>query len=282
MRIGVTIFSTDLVMDVVEVARAAEERGFASLYLPEHTHIPTSRLTPPPTGGDELADEYRRSLDPLVALGACAATTTTLRLGTGVALVAQHHPIAYAKSWATLDLLSRGRAVLGVGFGWNREEMAQHGVDYPTRREQAREHVLAMQALWRDDVASFAGEFVTVEPSWSWPKPVQQPRVPTFIGGAAGPKMFAHVSEWADGWMPIGGAGIREAMATLDDAWAAAGRSGRPEVVPFGTLPTVEKLDYYRSIGCTEVVLRLPGAGRDDVLATLDAHVEVCRSAGCL
>lgn len=282
MRIGVTIFSTDLVMDVVEVARAAEERGFASLYLPEHTHIPTSRLTPPPTGGDELADEYRRSLDPLVALGACTAATTTLRLGTGVALVAQHHPIAYAKSWATLDLLSRGRAVLGVGFGWNREEMAQHGVAYPTRREQAREHVLAMQALWRDDVASFAGEFVTVEPSWSWPKPVQQPRVPTFIGGAAGPKMFAHVSEWADGWMPIGGAGIREAMAALDDAWADAGRSGRPEVVPFGTLPTVEKLDYYRSIGCTEVVLRLPGAGRDDVLAALDAHVEVCRSAGCL
>jgi probable F420-dependent oxidoreductase len=275
MRIGVTIFSTDVVMNVVELARAAEERGFASLYLPEHTHIPTSRLTPPPTGGDDLADEYRRSLDPLVALGACAAATTTLRLGTGVALVAQHHPIAYAKSWATLDHLSEGRAVFGVGFGWNKEEMAQHGVAYATRREQAREHVLAMNALWRDEEASFAGEYVNVEPSWSWPKPVQQPRIPTFVGGAAGPKMFAHVSEWADGWMPIGGAGIREAMTSLEEAWSRAGRDGHPEVVPFGTLPTEEKLAYYREIGCTEVVLRLPGAGRDEVLAALDAHITV-------
>jgi probable F420-dependent oxidoreductase len=282
MRIGVTIFSTDVVMDVVDLARAAEDRGFASLYLPEHTHIPTSRLTPPPTGGDQLGDEYRRSLDPLVALAACASATTTLRLGTGVALVAQHHPIAYAKSWATLDHLSRGRAAFGVGFGWNREEMAQHGVTYASRREQAREHVLAMQSLWRDEVAEFHGEYVTVEPSWSWPKPVQQPRIPTFIGGAAGPKMFSHVSEWADGWMPIGGAGIREAMATLVETWVAAGRQGQPEVIPFGTLPTEEKLAYYREIGCTEVVLRLPGGDRDDVLAVLDDHVTVCRRAGFL
>lgn len=282
MRIGVTIFSTDVVMDVVELARATEERGFAAIYLPEHTHIPTSRLTPPPTGGDELPDEYRRSLDPLVTLGACAAATSTLRLGTGVALVAQHDPIGYAKAWSTLDFLSGGRAVFGVGFGWNREEMAQHGVDYATRREKAREHVLAMQSLWRDEVGSFTGEFVSVEPSWSWPKPVQQPRIPTFVGGAAGPKMFGHISEWADGWMPIGGAGIRESMSALQTSWERAGRGGRPEVLPFGTLPSTEKLAYYREIGCTEVVLRLPGAGRDDVLRALDSHVEVCRRADCL
>ena len=282
MRLGVTIFATDLVADVVEVARAAEERGFGSLYLPEHTHIPTSRLTPPPTGDETLADEYRRTLDPVVALGACAAATSTLLLGTGVALPAQHHPIEYAKAWATLDHISRGRAVFGVGFGWNREEMAQHGVEFTTRREKAREHVLAMQSLWRDEEASFSGEYVTIEPSWSWPKPVQQPRIPTLIGGAAGPKMFGHIAEWADGWMPIGGAGIRDAMAQLLVAWESAGRSGTPQVVPFGTLPDVGKLGYYREIGCTEVVLRLPAADLDTVLRTLDAHVDVCRTAGLL
>jgi probable F420-dependent oxidoreductase len=282
VRIGVTIFSTDLVGDVVEIAREAEARGFHSLFLPEHTHIPTSRLTPPPTGDDTLAEEYSRTLDPVVALAACASATSTLRLGTGVALPAQHHPIEYAKAWATLDHLSRGRAVMGVGFGWNREEMAQHGVEFATRREKVREHLLAMQSLWRDEEAAFSGEFVQIEPSWSWPKPVQQPRIPTLIGGSAGPKMFGHVAEWADGWIPIGGAGIRDAMARLGEAWAAAGRTGSPEIVPFGTLPDVGKLHYYRDIGCTEVVLRLPAADLDTVRRTLDAHLEVCRSADLL
>jgi probable F420-dependent oxidoreductase len=272
VRIGLTIFATDQTVDVVDLAREAEDRGFSSLWLPEHTHIPASRRTPAPTGDEELAEEYRRALDPPTALAACAAVTTAIRLGSGVSLVAQHDPIAYAKVWATLDHLSGGRAAFGVGFGWNVEEMEHHGVSATTRREQAREHVLAMHALWSQDEASFEGEFVRFEPSWSWPKPVQRPRIPTYIGGGAGPKMFAHVAEWADGWLPIGGAGIRDAFPRLQEAWAEAGRTGQPEVVPFGTVPSPAKLDHYASIGCTEVVLRVPAAPRDVVIPLLDEY----------
>ena len=191
MRYGVTMFATDVSIDVVELARAAEDRGFESLWLPEHTHIPLTRLTPHPSGRP-LPDEYTRSLDPLVALAAAATATTTLRLGTGILLAAQREPLVTAKAVASLDHLSGGRAALGVGYGWNEDEMNDHGVDYRTRRAVAREHVLAMQALWGDDEASFAGEHVRFGPSWSWPKPVQRgadgrPAVPVLVGGAAGP-----------------------------------------------------------------------------------------------
>jgi len=272
MELGVTIFATDLSMAPAELAREAEARGFVSLYVPEHTHIPTSRKTPPPTGDAELADEYRRTLDPWVALATAAAVTKRIRLGSGIALVAQHDAIALAKTVATLDHLSGGRAVLGVGFGWNREEMADHGVDPARRRDRVREVVLAMQALWSREVAEFVGEFVRFAPSWQWPKPVQQPRPTILLGGAAGPKLFAHLAEWADGWMPIGGAGVREALPVLRDAFTARGRD--PEtlrVVPMGILPSAEKLDYYASIGVTEAVLRLPSAPRDEVMPVLDA-----------
>src|SRR5512139_3119643 len=187
MRLGVTIHATDLAMSPVELAREAEARGFASLYVPEHTHIPTSRRTPAPTGDAELAEEYRRSLDPWAALAAAAAVTSRIRLGTGVALVAQHDPIALAKQIATVDLLSQGRVVVGIGYGWNREEMADHGIEFATRRARVREAMLAMEALWASDVASFEGEFVRFEPSWQWPKPVQRPRPPVLLGGGAGP-----------------------------------------------------------------------------------------------
>jgi probable F420-dependent oxidoreductase len=276
VRIGLTIFATDQTVDVVELAREAEGRGFSSLWLPEHTHIPAGRHTPAPTGDAELAEEYRRALDPPTALAACAAVTSTIKLGSGVSLAAQHDPIAYAKVWATLDHLSGGRAAFGVGFGWNVEEMEDHGVSYTTRREHTREHVLAMHALWSEEEASFDGEFVRFPASWSWPKPVQQPRIPTYIGGGAGPKMFGHVAEWADGWLPIGGSGIRDALALLRDAWARAGRSGEPEVVPFGTLPSPAKLDYYASIGCAEVVLRVPAGPRDVVMPILDDYAATC------
>jgi len=269
VRIGVTVFATDLTIDPVTLARAAEERGFASLYLPEHTHIPSSRLTAAPTGSDELPEEYRRTIDPLVALAAAAAITSHLGLGTGVLLAAQHDPIVTAKQIATIDWLSGGRFTLGVGFGWNREEMAGHGVEYSTRRDRVREHVLAMRALWRDEVAAFDGRYVHLEPSWQWPKPCGG-RVRTLVGGAAGAKLFAHVVEWSDGWMPIGGAGVREQLPALRRAWAAAGRVGEPEVVPFGVVPSERKLDYYRSLGIPEVVLRLPGAPRDESLRLLD------------
>src|SRR5215210_6765122 len=168
------MFVTDRTMTPAAVTRAAEERGFESFYLPEHTHIPTSRRTPPPTGDAELAEEYKRTLDPLVALTSAASATERLLLGTGIMLVAQRDPIVTAKAIATLDHLSGGRFVLGIGFGWNADELEDHGVVMKERRAVARERVLAMKALWRDDIASFDGDHVHIPPSWSWPKPVQQ------------------------------------------------------------------------------------------------------------
>ena len=271
MRIGVTMFVTDVSMPPADLARAVEERGFHSLYLPEHTHIPTSRRTPAPTGDAELADEYRRTLDPFVALTAAAAVTTRLRVGTGVSLVAQRDPIVTAKEVATLDLVSGGRFTLGVGYGWNREEMEDHGVDPATRRDRVREHVLAMQALWCNDVAAFDGTFVRFEPTWSWPKPVQRPWPPILVGGAAGPTLFAHIAEFADGWIPIGGAGLGEALPRLRDAFEGAGRDPSTlQVVPFGTVPSEGKLEHYASIGVTEVALRIPTGPADTVLPVLD------------
>lgn len=273
MELGVTIFATDRSMPPAEVAREAEARGFASLYLPEHTHIPVSRETPPPTGDEELADEYRRTLDPWVALATAAAVTRRIRLGSGIALVAQHDAIALAKTIATLDHLSGGRVVVGVGFGWNREEMGSHGVAFATRRERVRETVLAMRALWSQEEAAYQGEFVRFAPSWQWPKPVQRPRPPVLLGGGAGPKLFAHLAEWADGWMPIGGAGLRQALPALRRLLAERGRDpGALRVVPMGVLPDPAKLEYYASLGVTEAVLRLPSAPRDQVLPVLDAY----------
>ena len=267
------MFATDQTMTVPDLARAAEERGFHSLYIPEHTHIPVSRRTPPPTGAAELPHEYARTLDPFVSLAAAAAITDTIRLGTGVCLVAQREPIVTAKAIATLDLQSRGRFILGIGFGWNHEEIDDHGVDYGTRRDRAREHMLAMKALWASDVASFDGKFVRFEPSWSWPKPVQPGGPPVLIGGMAGPKMFAHIAEYGDGWIPIGGAGVRDALPDLQRACEAAGRDPAAiRVVPFGTIPDPGKLDYYGSLGIDEVVLRLPSAGAETVLPLLDEY----------
>jgi probable F420-dependent oxidoreductase len=276
VQYGITMFATDVSMTVPDLARAAEERGFHSLYIPEHTHIPTSRRTPAPTGTAELAEEYRRTVDPLVALGAAAMITERIRLGTGICLVAQRDPIVTAKAVATIDALSDGRFEFGVGFGWNHEEMEDHGVDVATRRDRAREHTLAMKALWSDDVAAFDGEFVHLEPSWSWPKPVQAGGPPILIGGAAGPKLFAHIAEYADGWIPIGGAGVRAALPELRGALEAAGRDPATlRVVPFGTLPDPGKLEYYESIGVTEIVLRVPTGDADAVLPILDEHVRV-------
>jgi probable F420-dependent oxidoreductase len=265
--------ATDLSMSPIEVAVEAEARGFAALYLPEHTHIPTSRLTPAPNGEDELPEMYWRTFDPLGMLSAIAAVTTRLRIGTSVSLPAQHDPVAMAKQIATLDVVSGGRFSLGVGFGWNREEMATHGVVFATRREQVREAVLCMRSLWNDDVASFAGSFYRLEPSRAYPKPVQ-PRGPkVLIGGAAGPKMFAAIAEWGDGWMPIGAGGLATALPMLRSAAEHAGRDpAELWIAPMAVIPTAEKLDYYASLGIDEVGLRLPTAGRDDVLRTLDEY----------
>jgi len=268
--------STDLAMSPIDLAVEAEDLGFHSLYLPEHTHIPTSRRTPAPTGAPELGPEYLRSLDPYIALAAAAARTQRIRLGTGIGLVAQHDPIAFAKELATLDLLSAGRLTLGIGYGWNVEEMENHGIDVKRRRARVREFMLAMQALWSEEVAGFQGEFVRFEPSWQWPKPVQQPRPRVLIGGAAGPKLFDHIAEYADGWLPIGGAGLREALPALRHAMEARQRDPTElHIVPMGVFPTREKLDYYRESGVTECVLRLPSAPRDQVLPTLNQYAQL-------
>jgi probable F420-dependent oxidoreductase len=276
LPLGITTFVTDQSIDAVQLARAAEARGFHSLYIPEHTHIPASRRTPLPMGDGTLPDEYKRTVDPFVALGAAAAVTSRIALGIGVCLVAQHEPIVTAKAVATLDRIANGRFVFGIGFGWNREEMESHGVDFRRRRARVREHVLAMQRLWTDERASFDGEFVRFEDSWSWPKPVQQPRPPILIGGTAGPKLFAHIAEYADGWIPIGGGGVREGMHDLRRAMEQVGRDPAGlKVVAFGSTPDPRKLEYYASIGVTEVVLRVPCATADVVLPALDAYAKL-------
>ena len=273
MRYGVTIFPTDQSIGIVELARECEDRGLDSLYVPEHTHIPTSRRTPWPVAPDRPLDEkYKRSLDPLVALGAAAAVTTSLRLGTGILLIAQRDPITTAKALASVDHLSGGRLVVGIGFGWNEDEMAHHGVEYATRRAQGREHVLAMRRLWEDDEAAFAGDHVRFDDSWSWPKPVQTP-LPVLVGGAAGTTLFRHIAEYAQGWIPIGGSGLRESLPRLRDAVAEAGRDPDDlEVVPVAVRPDPDKLDYYASIGVTEVVFDLPSAPAETVLPILDRY----------
>jgi probable F420-dependent oxidoreductase len=274
MRFGVTIFATDQSMDVPSLARAAEDRGFDSIWIPEHTHIPTSRRTPPATGEAELPEEYKRSIDPLIALAVAASVTSTIKLGTGVMLPAQREPLVTAKAIATLQNLSGGRFEFGVGFGWNEDEMEDHGVAYRTRRAHAREHMLAMQALWTDEVASYDGSYVSFPPTWSWPKP--EVHVPVLVGGGAGPKMFAHIAEYGDGWIPIGGAGLGDAIPRFRAAMADAGRDpDTMRIVPFGSHPTAEKLDHFASIGVTECVFRLPSAPGDAVLPVLDEQARL-------
>src|SRR5437763_13222789 len=227
MRFGVTIFATDRSIEPRDLAVSLQERGFDSMWVPEHTHIPTSRRTPYPNGG-ELPDEYRRCHDAFVALAAAAVAAPGLRVGTAILLVAQRDPVVTAKSVASLDHVSGGRVTLGIGFGWNEDEMEDHGVDYCRRRDRGREHVLTMRRLWEDEVASFDGEFVHLPPSWQWPKPVQRP-LPVLVGGAAGPKLFNHIAEYAQGWIPIRGRGLSE---TVPELRARLGGGGRGPPTP--------------------------------------------------
>jgi probable F420-dependent oxidoreductase len=273
VHLGITAALTDRSMPPAELARAVEDRGFASLYLPEHTHMPVRADTPPMLVSGVHLDDYRRSLDPVVALSAAASVTERIVLGTGVMLIAQHDPIVLAKQLATLDLVSHGRVVFGMGFGWNREEAADHGVVFGDRRAVAREHALCMQALWSEDQAEFHGDHVSLDPCWSWPKPVQQPRITTLIGGGANPSVFGAVADYADGWIPIGGSGLAEAVPRLHRAVEDRGRDpGTVRVVPFGTVPDDQKLAHYQALGIGEVVLRVPGGSAGDMLSVLDDH----------
>lgn len=280
MRFGITMFPTDKSIRPDELARATEERGFDSLWFPEHTHIPVSRLTPAPAG-EPLAEEYYRSLDPFVALTAAAAVTERIRLGTGIALVAQRDPITAAKEVATLDLLSGGRFAYGIGYGWNKEELADHGVAFGERRAVVRERVLAMRRLWEDEQASFEGEHLSFPPTFQWPKPLQRPGPPVLLGGSPGPKLFAAIAEMCDGWIPIGAAGVKEALPDLERALEERGRSlSELELVPFGSEASAEKLDYFESIGITEVVFRVPPEPADEVLPILDRQAKVIADRG--
>lgn len=255
MRISVTTVLTDRCWAVTDVARAVEERGLHGLWLPDHTHIPVSRTSPYPLGG-ELPERYLRNLEPLTALAMAAAVTTRIRLGTGVLLAAQRDPIVTAKALATLDDQSAGRVVVGVGYGWNTEEMRDHGVDPGTRRARAREHVLAMRRLWQDEVAGFEGEHVQVSPSWSWPKPRQQP-LPVLIGGGASDAVFGQVVELGQGWIPLGARGLEDALPRLRAVAVAAGRDPTElEVIPFlGRRVAVQQLEALERLGIREVAI---------------------------
>jgi probable F420-dependent oxidoreductase len=273
MQIGALIFPTDLSIRPDRLAIAMEERGFESPWVPEHTHIPVGRRTPWP-GGPELPDMYRRTLDPFVALTAAAAVTTTLKVGTGVCLVAQHHAITLAKSVASVDLVSDGRFLFGVGVGWNEDEMEHHGIDPKQRRANVREKVLAMRGLWTEEEFGFEGEHVRFSPSWSWPKPVQWPSPPVIMGGAGGPVTFRHIVEYCDGWMPIHGRGnVLEKLPQLRSMAEEAGRNPNSiEIGVFGCPAKPEIIDAYAERGVARVALGLPSAPEAEVLAVLDSY----------
>ncbi len=272
MRLGVTAALTDRDLAPAALAVAAEELGFDALYLPEHTHLPVREDTPPSLVEGVRLDDYKRCLDPLVALATAAASTTRLRLGTGILLVAQHDPIVLAKQVATLDHISGGRLTLGVGFGWNRAEAEDHGVNFARRHAVAREHLAAMEAIWSGDQAEYHGEFVDFDPTWSWPKPRQQPRVRTLVGGGATDAVLGTVVDCADGWIPIGGSGLARAIPRLHALGESAGRDPATlRVVPFGTIADEGKLEHFAGLGITEVVLRIRAGDEPSVRAELES-----------
>ncbi|HEU5320008.1 MAG TPA: LLM class F420-dependent oxidoreductase [Methylomirabilota bacterium] len=276
MDTGICIFSTEYAIPIDELAREAEARGFESLWVPEHTHIPTSRRSPF-AGGQPLPEEYKHTLDPFVALTAAAAATRQLKLGTGICLIIERDTITTAKSVASLDLVSRGRFLFGIGGGWNAEEMEHHGTEFKTRFKRLREQVLAMKEIWTKQEAQFRGEFVRFDPIWAWPKPVQKPHPPVLLGGESG-HTLQRVVDFCEGWFPRGRAG--EAVFTgLADLRARAARAGRDmktiSVSVFGAPPEAATLDRYRAAGITRAIFRLPSEGRDAVLPLLDRYAKL-------
>jgi probable F420-dependent oxidoreductase len=274
VRLGLFIFPTEYTLGPARVARLAEERGFEALLFPEHTHIPASRETPYPSGG-ELPREYSHTYDPFVALTAAAAATERIKLGTGICLIVQRDPIVTAKEVASLDQLSGGRFLFGVGAGWNREEMANHGTDPRRRFDVMRERVEAMKALWTEDEAEYHGEFVDFDPVWSFPKPAQRPHPPVIVGGT-GKKVLDRVVAFGDEWMP-NRAPVEELGGRIEELQRKAREAGRDEipVSQFGGPRDADDLKRYEEAGVGRVFLRLasdePGAveRRLDELAKL-------------
>ncbi len=273
MRVGLFYFPTDYGIDIRELARATEERGFESLLLPEHTHIPTSRRTPFP-GGGELPKAYSHTHDPFVALSFAAAVTTKILLGTGICLVPQRDPIVTAKCVASLDQLSKGRFLFGIGGGWNVDEMENHGARYETRFKLMRERILAMKALWTQDEAAFHGEMVNFDPVWSYPKPAQRPHPPILLGGDS-EHTLKRVVEFCDGWLPIARPGFnaKQAVAQLRQAASAAQRDfSTLSISVFGAPADQAVLAQYRELGIQRALLAIPDLTRDEILGVLDKY----------
>jgi probable F420-dependent oxidoreductase len=276
MHVGLHMFPTEYAIHIAELARAAESRGFESLFVPEHTHIPTSRRSPW-GGGPNLPEEYWHTHDPFVALAIASAATTTLKLGTGICLVIERDPIVTAKCVASLDVLSNGRFLFGIGGGWNAEEMENHGTDFKSRFALLRERVLAMKAIWTEKEPSFHGRFVNFDPIWAYPKPAQTPHPPILLGGESG-HTLQRVVDFCDGWLPRGRGGLDIAPG-LADLKARAAKAGRDmktiSVTVFGASPDRAVLDRYAALGITRVTLGLPSKDRDAVLPLIDQYAKL-------
>lgn len=281
--IGITMFSTDRSMHPVDIGKAVAERGFASLYLPEHSHIPTSRQSRWPGSRpgqiDPLPDYYSRMNDQIVALSMIAATSTELEVGTAVTLVPQHDPIWLAKQTATLDHLTGGRLVLGVGFGWNREQGASHGAQYLERRDRTDDCINVMRALWNDERASFAGTHASLPESWAWPKPARAGGPPIVVGGM-GPRTYEAMARWADGWMPITGrSSIKDRLAPVQHAFEAAGRDpDEIEIVIAGATTDPDGLINLGREGVQRALLTVWSEDPDEILRTLDSYAKVLQA----
>jgi probable F420-dependent oxidoreductase len=276
--VGLLYFATDRSLPVADFARAAAERGFDAVLLPEHTHIPLSTEALYP-GGD-LPERYQRTLDPYVALSIVAAQTD-LKIGTCISLVAQHDPIALAKTIATLDFVSGGRLSLGVGYGWNEAELANHGLEAAKRRAVVREYVQLMRALWQDTVAEFHGDHANLSPSWAWPKPVQQPSVPVLLGCRPTPGGYAEIVRWADGWVSYGHDLdlFASQVTTLRSQWTDAGRGpAGPLIWPMLGIVDDDTLrqgfERFQALGVDQVVLDLQAAD-GDIRGILDRYAAV-------
>ncbi len=276
MKFGITFFPTDLSLQPVELGVMAEDLGFESIWFAEHSHIPTSRTSPwgGVKGASPLPEKYWRTHDAFVALGAIAAVTNHIKLGTGITLIAQRDAIWTAKEVASLDVISGGRAIFGIGYGWNREEMASHGIDYRERRALTREKVLMMKSLWTEEVASFDGELISLEPSWAYPKPLQKPHPPVILGAGAGPKTIAHLAEFCDGWIPLGRHDLDGKVDEVREAVAAAGKD-RFEISYYGAGKTTEKLDHLASLGVDRAVFRVESDSPQQVRDSLREYAAV-------
>ena len=273
MKIGVYIFPTDYSIPIVDLGCELEHRGFESLFLPEHTHIPVSRKTPFPSGGS-LPKEYSHTLDPFVALAAVAARTENLRIGTGICLLTERDPIVTAKVVASLDQVSNGRFELGLGAGWNAEEMENHGTNYESRFQIMVDRAKSMQRIWVEDEASYKGQFVDFDPIWSWPKPVQKPHPPILLGGET-EYTLRRVVDFADGWFPRGSK-LSNPASAMDKLRYHAAKAGRDlsslSVTIFRGLPDQAYLKECATAGIYRVLLPLPSEDSDTVLSLLDKY----------